>query len=503
MAKKKTNQTVKKSSAKNSAKSSAKDRSKKLLRALPSVSSLLEHPEVMDWLEALPRSCVVIALQTALTKMREEILIGDGDDPLNMDNLLTLAEEELLDRAMPSMIRVINASGIVLHTGLGRAPLGDIAIDAIAETASGYCNLEYDLSTGSRGKRQGHVAKLLTDLTGAEAATVVNNNAAAVLLTLRTFAEGREVVVSRGQLIEIGGSFRIPDIMRAGGAILREVGTTNRTRIADFDKAIGDNTAVLLRAHPSNYRVVGFTEETPLSEMVELARRHQLITLDDLGSGSLLDLSQFGLPSEPTVQDSLQAGVDLVCFSGDKLLGGPQCGIIAGRSDLIDQLNAHPLMRTYRVGKLTLAALDATLRAYLDPAEAIHHIPTLAMLSASTEQLGQRAQILVDRLTAALPDEQFLVCSDVAYAGGGSMPAREIPTVVVQWRPQEASVTEIAAALRDGEMPVIVRIRDDAVCFDLRTLADEDFDILVEAVTEAVWDENEESETEGMSLPVI
>lgn len=461
---------------------------KQLLRALPSVSSLLEQDEVREWLHGLPRSAVVMSLKEALAAARRMIRAGRVDSPIELQDLLAAAEHDLTQRSIPSLRHVINATGIVLHTGLGRAPLCESAIEAIAETAGGYCNLEYNLESGGRGRRNTHVTERIVEVTGAEAATLVNNNAAATLLILQTFASDREVIVSRGQLIEIGGSFRLPDIMRAGQALLREVGTTNRTRIADYEQAITERTAMLLRCHPSNYRVVGFTEETSIGELSELAHRHDLIAVDDLGSGVLFDLMPHGLPAEPTVRASLDAGADLACFSGDKLMGGPQCGIIVGRRDLIDRLERNPLMRTYRVGKLTLVALEATLRCYIDEREAISEIPTLAMLTATTDDLAERANALSEQLQASLPDEAFLVCSDVAYAGGGSMPDRALPTVVVQWRPTHASTDDVAAALRNAEVPVIVRIRDDAICFDLRTIRSDDVDAVVASVTETVWD---------------
>ncbi len=467
---------------------------KTLLRSLPSVSALLEHEEAREWLSGLPRASVVAAIQATIDAQRTAILSGAVSEPLDASEMLARAEHELLERSLPSLRRVINATGIVLHTGLGRAPLSDAAIEAIVDAASGYSSLELDLRTGKRGRRNDHVVGHLISITGAEAATVVNNNAAATLLILQTFAAGREAVVSRGQLIEIGGSFRLPDIMRASGASLREVGTTNRTRISDYERAINDNTAMLMRVHPSNYRVVGFTEEASIEAMATLAHRFNLIAVDDLGSGALFDWTQYGLPEEPCVHDSLTAGADLVCFSGDKLLGGPQCGLIVGKRDLVEQLDSNPLMRTYRVGKLTLLALEATLRAYLDHEDALANIPTLSMIGASTDDLAEGARKLAAELQTALPGEHFYVCSDVGFAGGGSMPARELQTVVVQWRPTDASADTMVTRLREADVPAIARIRDDAICFDLRTLREQEFEILVASVCSAVWDGQEEAD---------
>ncbi len=451
------------------------------LRALPAVSVLLEHEEVRGWLAGVARATVVAALQEALDETRRGILEGTCAEPPPVEDLIGRAEELLVQEALPSLRRVVNATGIVLHTSLGRAPLCDAALEALVEGARGYCNVEYELDAGRRGKRQAHIAARLARLTGAEGATVVNNNAAATLLILNTFARGREVIVSRGQLVEIGGSYRLPTIMNASGALLREVGTTNRTRIRDYEEALSDDTAILLRVHTSNYKIVGFTESPTIADLAELAHRTGKLAVDDLGSGSLLDLTQFGLPAEPVVTESIAAGADLVCFSGDKLLGGPQAGLIVGRQELIRRIETNPLMRTYRVDKLTLLALEATLRHYAEAEEAAAKVPTLRLLTASTDQLAERARQLCGQLAAALPDEQFLVCSDVGFAGGGALPAAELETVVVQWRPTGASAEAVVAALRRAEEPVVARIREDAVCFDLRTLAPEDFEPVVAA----------------------
>ncbi len=474
-----------------------------LLRSIPSVNHVLEHDEVLAWMEAMPRNTVVSVVQATLQSIRDEILAGEWEDEVDIESVISRIEEAIVERSQPSLRRVINATGIVLHTGLGRAPLCDAALEAIAEGTSGYCNLEYNLANGERGHRSEHAARELSELTGAEAATVVNNNAAATLLILKALAAGREVIVSRGELIEIGGSYRLPDIMAAGGAILREVGTTNRTRIADYEAAINERSAMLLRVHPSNYRVVGFSESVSFEELVELGRRKQLPVVDDLGSGVLIDLAQFGLPHEPCVRDSIEAGADLACFSGDKLLGGPQCGVIVGRRDLIQRIEKDPLFRTYRVDKMTLLALIATLRLYADPDEAMKQIPTLAMLSASTDELATLANSIVQQLESQLPGERFFVCSDVAYAGGGSLPTEQLPTVVIQWRPSRMSADCAASALRESDTPVVARIRDEAVCFDMRTIREPDIDPLVTSITGVVWDCEPEENDGRISLPVL
>lgn len=477
-------------------------KTEKLLRSLPSVSALLESEEVQHWLAELPRKAVVAAVQEAIAQCRKQVLDGEVTEAVDLPRVLAMAEADLVRRSIPSLRRVINATGIALHTGLGRAPLCEAAIDALVDGAHGYCSLEFDLATGSRGKRNAHISDLLTMLTGAEAGTVVNNNAAATLMTLNTFAAEREVVVSRGELVEIGGSFRIPDILRASRARLREVGTTNRTRIGDYETAICDETAILLRVHPSNYRVVGFTESAPMADIASLAHRFGLLAVDDLGSGALLDMKAHGLPDEPCVRDSIDAGADLVCFSGDKLVGGPQAGIIVGKKTYIDRIESSPLMRTYRVGKLTLLALDATLRQYLDPATAIEEVPSLAMLHVPTDVLVRRARKLTAMLKEALPGANIYEGSDVAYAGGGAMPGKELETIIVQWHPEHAGVDEVVRALRAAETPVVARVRDDAICFDVRTIPESDFDTLVDSITSAALD-TEPDEPDGIRLPIL
>jgi len=456
------------------------------LRELPSVDDLLNEEEVGDWIRATSHTLVVESLREALDSARRRIVENDSDAAVDRQSVLDVAEDLFVRRTIPSLRRVINATGIILHTGIGRAPLCSDAIEAIMEAAGAYCNLELDLESGKRGRRERHVEDLIRRVTGSEAAVVVNNNAAATLLILNTVAADREVVVSRGQLIEIGGSFRLPEIMSASGAHLREVGTTNRTRLVDYELAIGDRTAALMRVHTSNYRIVGFTEETPVSELVPLARRFGLITIDDLGSGALVDMATLGLSPEPTAADSIAAGADLICFSGDKLLGGPQAGIIAGRKDAIDRIRSNPLMRTYRTGKLTLLALEATLRQYVDAERAVETIPTLTMIAANTDALAKRARALCAILERTVPGESFLVCSDTAYVGGGSLPAAEIPSVCVQWRPSRARVSEAADLLRDGDVPIIARVHDDAICFDVRTMNDDDFEDLAAGVSATV-----------------
>jgi len=454
------------------------------LRSLPAVDRIIADPAVRAWLDAHPRALVVSAVQAAIEETRARILAGGA--ACDMAALRVRAAELLHASSTPSLRRVINATGVVLHTGLGRAPLSSDAVAAVTACAAGYCNLEYDLASGTRGRRVDHIAALLCELTGAEAATVVNNNAAATLIILNTLASGAEVVVSRGQLVEIGGSYRLPDVFAAAGAVLREVGTTNRTRLADYERAISDRTAALLRVHTSNFRVVGFTQDVDFADLVALARRHHLPVIDDLGSGALADLSALGLPREPQVRESVAAGADLVCFSGDKLLGGPQAGLILGRGDLVRRIEANPLMRTYRVDKLVLAALEATLRAYRDPQSAAHSLPALALLSTPVDVLDRRAHELARRLAERIPGESFRVVADQSVAGGGSLPDRELATRCVAWQPAHLTVDEALVRLRSADTPVIARANANRVLLDVRTILDLDISDLVESLHVAV-----------------
>jgi L-seryl-tRNA(Ser) seleniumtransferase len=420
------------------------------LRDLPSVDELARRSE---------DPLAVEAARTILERAREQIRAGS--DPGDLEQQL---QEELSAARAPRLRRVINATGVIVHTNLGRAPLAAAALDQVVDAARGYSNLEYDLDAGGRGSRQSHVTDLVSRLTGAEAALVVNNNAAAVMLALAALAEGREVLVSRGELIEIGDGFRIPDVLTRSGARLHEVGTTNRTRAADYENAIGPDTAVLLRVHQSNFRVVGFTEQPQLAELAELAHAHELVLVDDLGSGALVDVGD-----EPTARASLAAGADLVSFSGDKLLGGPQAGMIVGRADLVERLRRHPLQRALRADKLTLAALEGTLRLALDAPE---EIPVLRMLRGSPGAVRARAE----RLAAAIGGE---VEETVARAGGGALPLAEFQSYAC------AVEERLGERLRRGTPPVVGILRDGRLLLDCRTLTDAEADEVAAAVAAA------------------
>jgi L-seryl-tRNA(Ser) seleniumtransferase len=428
------------------------------LRDLPSVDELARD----ERLAGEPAALAVEAARAALALAREEIKAGH--DP---GDLGERAARELASARRPRLRRALNATGVIVHTNLGRAPLAEGALERAVEIGRGYSNLEYDLSAGGRGSRQDHVAAILRRLTGAEGALVVNNNAAAVLLALAALAEGREVLVSRGELIEIGDGFRIPDVLACSGARLCEVGTTNRTRAADYERAIGPETAVLLRVHQSNFRVVGFTEQPSLAELAAVARRHELPLVDDLGSGVLV-----ALEDEPSAKESLAAGADLVCFSGDKLLGGPQAGIVVGRGELVERLRRHPLQRALRADKLTLAALEGTLALYLDPERAAREVPVLRMLHEPLEAVRARAE----RLATAVGGE---VEETVGRVGGGALPLAELPSFAC------AVEEELAARLRAGDPPVVAVVRDGRCLLDCRTLTDAEADEAAEAIQAA------------------
>jgi L-seryl-tRNA(Ser) seleniumtransferase len=426
------------------------------LRDLPSVDELAADERLAS---SAPRPLLVSAARSALARVREEVKAGA--DP---GDLVGRVEMELATAREPRLRRVINATGVIIHTNLGRAPLAREALERSSAVAARYSNLEYDLGEGGRGSRQDHVAPILRRLTGAEAALVVNNNAAAVLLALAALAEGREVLVSRGELIEIGDGFRIPDVLARSGARLREVGTTNRTRAVDYERAIGRETALLLRVHQSNFRVVGFTEQPRLSELVRVGRAHGLPVVDDLGSGVLVELED-----EPSARDALAAGADLVCFSGDKLLGGPQAGIVVGRAELVERLRRHPLQRALRADKLTLAALEATLALYLEPERAAQEITVLRMLAEPVEAVRARAE----RLSALVGGE---VEETVGRVGGGALPLAELPSFAC------AVEEELAARLRDADPPVIALVRDGRCLVDCRTIAEAEVDEVANAV---------------------
>lgn len=451
-------------------------------RDLPAVHQLLGTPAALGWLETHSRQDVVAALQEALFDARERLRGGELPD-LSQEVLLKRALECLHRRTAPSLRAVVNATGTVLHTNLGRAPLAQEALQAMRDAAEGYSNLEFDLGEGERGHRYELVEPLICELTGAEAAFVVNNNAAAVFLMLRELAEGRKVAVSRGELVEIGGSFRVSEVMRASGAQLVEVGTTNKTHLRDYEKALDDGADLVLRVHTSNFRIVGFTHAPPLEDLVALSHSRGVPVMEDLGSGSLLDLRSFGIGDEPTIRDSLAAGVDLVTFSGDKLLGGAQAGILCGRRGLMERIRANQLARVVRVDKLTLAALEATLRLYRDDREAVRKIPALRMLTTPKEELRSAAEKLDSALSEAVGGEiRSRVVETVSKVGGGALPTTELPTYAVAVAVPGLTAGEFLRSLRSGDPPVVARVSKEEVIFDVRTLLSGQAEAVVEAV---------------------
>lgn len=451
------------------------------LKKIPKIDDVLLLLKKEGCLERASREMVVDACRDVADEIRRTIMTGDRETEVpSAEQVAARVREKIENIHRPHLRRVVNATGIILHTNLGRAPLCEEALKRVHEVSRGYSNLEYDIERGKRGLRYDHVKEILCKLTGAEDALAVNNNAAAVLLVLNTLAEGKEVIVSRGELIEIGGEFRIPEVMKRSGAVLREVGTTNRTRLWDYEEAINEKTGLILKVHTSNFRIVGFTEEADLPPLVKLGREKNIPVMNDMGSGCLLELDRYGLKREPTVMDSLAAGADVVTFSGDKLLGGPQAGIVVGRETLLNRIKKNPLHRALRIDKMTLAALEGTLQQYLTEDGALSAIHSLRFLTESLSQVEKRAKKLLTllrrRVTGGL---LFSLKKGYSMAGGGSLPGQEIPTVLLRIHSERLSASEIERRLRGLDVPIVARIEDEEVLFDLRTLEEGDFpDIL-------------------------
>lgn len=474
------------------------------LRDLPSVDALLRQPAVASLLEEFPRGEVLASIRAVLAERRAALIAGDAAAAADAPSWPLLVRQQLQQRSQPNLRRVINATGIVLHTNLGRAPLAPEAIEAVANVAAGYSNLELNLDTGDRGDRHSHLVELLRELTGVEDAIVVNNNAAATFLTLASLGRDRGAIVSRGQLVEIGGSYRMPDIMAAAGCRMVEVGTTNRTHLADYARAINAETALIVRVHTSNYRITGFVASPTLAELVQLARGTAvppgILVIDDLGSGLIdhlpIEVQGDAGPreltaawDEPTVRESVAAGADITLFSGDKLLGGPQAGIILGRAELIGRIRKNPLMRAVRPDKMTVAALEATLRLYRDPAALARSLPIYRMLATPQRVLEARARRLAARIADDCPTAAVEARADETFAGGGSLPSLPFPTWTVGVRPPSAvAAARVAEILRRGDLPVICRIHDESIVLDCRTIADDEVDLAATAVIEAIRD---------------
>ena len=467
-----------------------------ILRMIPQVDWLLNQSEIKGLIEKYPRDLIAAKLRKILEQIREEIFTGKGtffDEKTVNKNVI---KREILSRLnvnVPSNLRhVINAAGIILNTGLGRAPLSKPARDALAIASGGFSSVEIDLPSGKRGNRHNLVEEYLTELTGAEAAAVVNNNAAATLLTLNTLAENREVIVSRGELVTIGGSFRIPEVMKRSGAIMHEVGTTNHTKVGDYESAIREETGLLLKVHTSNYKIIGFTSETSLEELVFLGTKYHLPVMHDLGSGMLFDLSEFGLPKEPVVSESIKAGADVVSFSGDKLLGGPQAGIIVGKKRFIQAIKENQLARALRCGKLTFAALEATLRLYFDRDHLLKEHPALKFMLRTETQLQRLANRLRQGLKNALQDRaEVQIEKGLSEVGGGSLATESLPTWLVLLSTKRMSAETLAKELRLGEPAIVTRIISDRVAFDVRTLFEPEIRMIISSVQKIISAEDE------------
>ena len=448
---------------------------KEYYRRIPKVDELLKVEKIQGQCEQYGRGFVVNCIREALEEVRALVDHGTREE---IERKLVCFAEDLPERiekeSGDSLRRVINATGIILHTNLGRAPLGKVQMDAMVQAMCGYSNLELNLETGKRGKRWTHYADLVSKITGAEAAIAVNNNAASLTLIFSALAKGKEVIVSRGESIEIGGRFRIPEVVEQSGAKLREVGTTNRTRISDYENAINENTAALLKVYTSNYKVVGFTEEATLEELVELGKKYNLPVIMDLGSGVLVDLEKYGLAHEPTVQEQEKKGADLICFSGDKLLGGPQAGIIIGKKSYIQAVENYPLMRAIRLDKCAIAALSATFREYTDEARAVKNIPVLAMIAKPLDVLKQQAETLDAELEECREEAEILVEESLSMVGGGSLPGETLASYAVTLQAKKVSCEQLTEAMRQFSMPVIAHIKNEKVWLDMRTVTAEE-----------------------------
>jgi len=459
------------------------------LQNLPAAGKIIQRPEVKEILEKHPRSLVMQAINDTKSELRDSIFKSESEEELKKNDFSdegVIAEviKRVSKLERRSLRRAINATGIVLSTNLGRATLSESAQEALRNVASGYSTLAVDMETGDRGSRDVHVQKLLTMLTGAEDATVANNNAAATMLILHALADGKEVIVSRGQLIEIGGAFQLPEVVHRSGAKLVEVGTTNKTHLRSYREAITEDTGAILRVHQSNYRMIGFTQDVPIEELVELGREYDIPVVDDLGSGAFVDLTQYGLPEEPVVSDSVKAGADIVCFSGDKLLSGPQSGIIIGKKKYIQMIKKNPLARILRVGKLTLAALEGTLRLFLNIDKITQTNPTLRLLTLTLNEIEANGQTLVDKLSESLKDKAIVELIDgYSLVGGGSLPGENLPTKLVSVKPLSMSAETLGINLRmENEPPVFTRIQRECVLLDMRTVLDDEMGTLAEAV---------------------
>ncbi|PKK39986.1 L-seryl-tRNA(Sec) selenium transferase [Clostridiaceae bacterium JG1575] len=462
-----------------------------ILRMLPSVDEILKSEALEALRDALPAVRIKNSIREALTELRAEYVEKQNDPefiPYDQDTIQARVLSRILADHETSLKRVINATGTVIHTNLGRSLLPDIVKDALLDAAFAFNNLEYDLNTGARGSRYTHLENTIRELTGAEDVLVVNNNAAAVMLALNTMVSGKEAIISRGELVEIGGSFRVPEVLKLSGGLLREVGTTNKTHLWDYEEALCDETGIILKVHTSNYHIIGFTESVDTKDLCKLAHSKGLPVVEDLGSGLFVDLSQYGLTYEPTVKDTLAKGVDVVTFSGDKLLGGPQAGIIVGKKKYIAPMKKNQLTRALRVDKMTIAALEATLRLYLDEERAMMQVPTMRMITRTLEELSERAEVLYRNLLRKCKTAHLDVVDCVSLVGGGSLPQQELPSRAVTIAPMNGSLNDFERRMRTGKYHVIGSIHKERFVIDVRTLLDQDMEKVVDAVKLALKD---------------
>ncbi|KAF0143192.1 MAG: L-seryl-tRNA(Ser) seleniumtransferase [Nitrospirae bacterium] len=462
------------------------NKKQKLLQELPSVDEILKSRDGIKWCSAYHRRFVLKAIREIIEIRRKEIIEVSSTD-ISIEGMAKDIEAKIQKLSAFSLQPLINATGIVIHTNLGRSILSEKILENVKKVSENYSNLEYNLEEGKRGKRYAHITGLLREITGAESALIVNNNAAAVFLSLSTLAKGKEVIVSRGELVEIGGSFRVPDVMASSGAVLREVGATNKTHLRDYKNAINENTALILKVHQSNFRITGFTEDVSIEELKKLSEKYNIPLMYDLGSGCMIDLRPYGVYSEPSVQEIMKSGVDIITFSGDKLLGGPQGGVIVGRKELVERMQKNPLTRAVRIDKLTLAAFEAVLMEYVDLEKAIENIPTLNMLFQKPETIKERAKKIASGIKRHVKNAEVEVVSDKSKAGGGSLPELDFPTFAVAIKPKGISVNELEERLRKGTPPIVARIKDDALLLDARTIRNGEIEILVKGVTAALF----------------
>lgn len=456
-----------------------------LFKKIPKVDELLENSIIIEQMEAYPRVTILEAIRKELDKLREIIKQADSEFEKIDTYIASLPNKiayEIVKANESHLKRVINATGTIVHTNLGRSLLAESAVKKVAEVAQGYSNLEYNLEAGKRGSRYSHVEELLGKITGAESAIVVNNNASAVMLILSTLSKNKEAIVSRGELVEIGGSFRVPAVMEQSGAKLVDVGTTNKTHPEDYIEAINEETGVLLKVHTSNYRIMGFTESVGLDELVKIGREHNVPVVEDIGSGVLIDLSKYGLEHEPTVQESIEAGIEILSFSGDKLLGGPQAGIIVGKKEYIDKMKKNPLTRAIRIDKFTIAALEETLKLYLDEEVAINSIPTIKMATMGIQKLEEKSNELFKLITELDIAAKIEIVDQVSQIGGGAMPMSELPTKAIEIRPENMNVALLEKRLRNYKNPIITRVYKNTLLLDVRTISESEYKIVLEAL---------------------